>query len=752
MHFKKILEIYGCTNRRLKEIFTAKENEADVKIRKRLEARITSRIHDGMKRSMKRATAMEAVDMAWDAPPIQDEIIPLMMWAQGRISKEAMAKAVADNKSLLAYTTANTDGTVTVNLPKIFEISISLVRSYVTRRHAAQATKYANLWPFFKYEPRGTDDIANLQADALSQVVEKMSDDYNYRHFFPQTDREKLLYGFSLVFPRQAWSKAIGYRPKKMNVEGEFAKEDVESYTTAEGLDFVNPHSGRCYWDTSAPLANINTNNGPRWVGYWDMCKYSDLAAGDQYFNLDSVSHGEKFVSLLNAHRTFFDFYFDPTVLKLPDITSSPADKNDRASLVGQYSGTNADNGVLHTQHFELINPKDEGIANYALPVWVRFTVMGDGTVVGAEWMPSIPAAYGGFNQHDGRERSISFAEELLPYQDQITNLCTQMLFNIRTGMVQLWMLDEDSLGPEMVKYLRDGSKVRDFLIEPKILTYSMSKLKELGIQDPRAAFSVVQAQVSQSVEQSYQAIMRLLGIIDRLANVSMNELGESNPREISATEAQEISSTTATMHTFISDGIDEQRAGVKRMIFESYVTNGPETFEAPVTGRYTSETLKAAGFKPARGEEPPPGVVLPAKIKISGKVSELIYTYAYDSRDGAERSSNPQAAQLLVQMAQMILGSEMLVKAIGRRRIYSLLNTIIRLSGAGWDLKIEMDPNEEEQIDGDTLNQLAEKVTQIEQFLMKMTAPQQAPAPQEAAPPPAQAPEEAMLQSPPPA
>ena len=755
MHFQKILDLYGCTNSRLRQVFTATDGE-DMKIRKRIEDRVKSRVDAGLRRCLRTASMYQAVDVAWDTPPIQKETLPLLLWAQGKVSRSTILAAKGTDESpspMSQYVKKDEAGNVTLDLPKIYEISISLVRSYVTRRHAAQTTKYANLWPFFKFEPRGTDDISSLQGDALSQVVEKMSDDFNYRHFFPQADRDKLLYGYSLVFPRQAWTRRNGWRPKKLNVQAELTKDDVESYVVAEGLDYVNPPAARTFWDNSAPLANINTENGPRWVGYWDIIPFKDLQAGGaSYFNLDKVSRGDKFVGLLKQYGAFFEYYFDPKVVNPTDIVSDPSLDNDRTANVGRWTSQNQDAGVLHAQYFERINPKEEKIAEYDVDVWVRYAVAGDGTIIGAEWMPSIPAAYGGFNQNDQRDVSVSYAMELMPYQDQLTNLCTQMLFNIRTSMIQLWLLDKDSMEEATLKHFEDGAKARDFFTEPKILKYSATKLRELGIQDPRQAFSIIQANVAQTIETSYQGIMRLLAIVDRLSNTSRNELGESNPREISATEAQEISATTATMHTFISDGIDEQRSAIKRQIFESYVSRGSATFEAPVISRYTIETIRDAGFELARQQDVEPGTVMPANTRIRGSVWNLIYSYAFDSRDGSERSSNPQSAQLLVQLAQMMLGSEQLVQAMGKRRLYALFNTIVRLSGAGWDLKLELDPNEDEAMgpSKDEIAQLVQKIQQIEQVLQQVIAQiQQPPMPPAGAPPPQALPDEAMLLAP---
>src|SRR5580704_17576690 len=100
MHDPKVLKHFGCTSERLREIFTAKgvwpepvpessvENakplprpKTDADIRNRFESRIRSRILDGIGVNCENGRPNQAVDLAWDSPPIQKETIPLMLWA-----------------------------------------------------------------------------------------------------------------------------------------------------------------------------------------------------------------------------------------------------------------------------------------------------------------------------------------------------------------------------------------------------------------------------------------------------------------------------------------------------------------------------------------------------------------------------------------------------------------------------------------------------------------------------------------------
>ena len=718
MHHPRILHKFGLTEARLREIFTNKdETSKDGKIRKKFEARVASRIQEGVRMCATNAALYQAVDMAWDAPPIQKETIPLLLWAQGKIKKESLVARIQGTPLEAELLKKDKDGTISVDIPRLYEVAVTLVRSYVTRRLAAQTSRFANLWPYFRYEPRGVDEVSKLKAEALSQRVDVLVDAYNVRHLGTQLARDQLLYARSLAFPRCAWDVKTQWRSKGLNVEG--ADIEVESYVVREGVEFVNPHPARTYWDLSAPLANVNTDTGPQFIGYWDIVRYGTLLGG-QYFNTDCVSAGDSWTQLVSQYSEFFSYYFDPKILSWPGDKSDPALANARAANVGVYTGEDNDRGCLLVQHFERINPKHEGICDYDCDLWLRLTVAGDGTIVGAEPMPSIPACYGGMNENDSRVVNCSMAMELLPYQDQLSNLCSHMLANLRTSMVQLWLLDTDAMEKDTIKYFEDGSKMKDFFIEPQLLKYSSAKLKEAGITDPTQAFRIIQANVANTIEASFNAITRLLNLVDRLLILSPNELGQPAPREISAKEVQEISNTTASIHTFIADGIDEQRAAMKRILYDSIVCRASANFRVPALRRYSLKTLEKAGFKPEDTANLEDGKIVPMKSPILGSTRDLIYEYVFDSRDGAERTPNSQVAQTITQIIQFLTSNEVVARAMGKRRLFELVNEAVRLSGSGVDFMLTMDEDEDESIGGET--ELAEIVGQLQQQVAALT------------------------------
>jgi len=751
MHWPEILKKKGCGPERLREIFTKgvgvdtpadlapgldtleadefpKTARTDEEIHRRFRTKIRSRTLEGITANLRASRPNQAVDLAADAPPIQKHMIPLMMWAQGRLNIERAYRACATESQEQADRLFNRqkvgdNEVIKLNENRITDISIDLLKSYVTRRHAAMDSLWSNLWPLFRYDPRGADDVAQLRGDVLSQRVDIISDSYNYRHFFSQCRRQMLLYGYSVVFPRSAWDRKVGWRPKQTNT-GEPSNE-IESYVEREGVDFVNPHPSRIFYDLSAPLPNVNTDTGPSYIGYWDVVPWRTLIDVDNsFFNLENVFVTNGWTDLASTYGEFWAYYFDPCVMAWPEIGAGqdPSMGNDLKANVGRYTSIMTDVGVLLTHYFERINPLHEGIGKYDCDIWIHLTVAGDCTIVDAEFLPSIPACYGGVNINDGRLANQSMAMALLGYQDQASNIMSSMLMQLRTSLVQLWLIDQDSLGgenSEIMKGLMADAKGDAWYSQRHVLAYSATKLRELGIQDPKMAFGVVQAQIQNVFEAGLKALSQLLNLADRLLILSPNELGQPNPREVAAREVTEIAGSVQAINSFNNEGPREQVAAVKELIYDSLITHGQQDFRVPVERRYTKEIIKAAGFEiPEDVEKRIKGNTVPVKTPVMGNLRDLVYDYYFNSRDGAERVLNTQGAQVMTQLFQFILQSP-LAEKFGTGQLEGMLNTIIRMSGAPTNLQLEVPMGQGDELPNQ--EQLTKQVAELQQQLQQL-------------------------------
>lgn len=696
-------------------------------IRERFERKISSRLSEGFRRSLARGRRVQAVDLAWDEP-VRSEQIPLMMWANGQLSLDGLTEQLKGLKLYDQFTSQDADGKDKLSLPLIANVTLNLIRAYNTRRLAAQSARFSNLWPYFKYEPRGTDDVARFRGDALSQRIEEMSDAFGYRHFWPQTWRHTFMYGDSLAFVRQGWTREQALRIKDLNIPDP-TKIEEESYTTKEGVEFVASHPSRRFWDTSAPLAAINHDSGPRFLGYWDIVRHGTLKEAG-FYNLDSVSCTQDFSTLVSQNKLFFDYYFDPKILQFPNLAfnTDPTEANDRRNMIGLYSDGDDDKGVLVAQYFEKLNPAEEKISTLDMDVWFRFTVAGDNTIIGAEVLPSTPAVYCGYNCNDDREENASLAQEIMPFQAGISNLLRNLETALEDAALRIWAIDEDAFDNKTKDYIRKNLKNRAIYKEPQPFFFSGSKYRQLGLNTPQQAIQIIQANLQQQVATIIQSIGEYLSLCDRVVILSQNEVGQAIQRTTSAREVQEISNTTGSIQSFVSDSIDEQRAAVKRLLYESLVSCSRSQVKVAVTSRYSEQTIKDAGFTLSETHIVD-GKPVPLKVTCLGDVKSLVYEYYFGSRDGAERAINIEGAKVLGQLLGQFAQSEVIMKRLGNKRLFGIVDEMVRLSGAAIDFKLSDGEPEDGGTDqpdafstgGAPANDQEERIATLEATLAKL-------------------------------
>ena len=267
------------------------------------------------------------------------------------------------------------------------------------------------------------------------------------------------------------------------------------------------------------------------------------------------------------------------------------------------------------------------------------------------------------FNDSDGRSDNISFAHELMPYQDGMNNLLNAMQSIIEMDCAKQIMIDKDALDAPVREAFIQKMRGNDWAGSPTILEVSFSKLRDLGVNIKDVVHTNGTTGSQQTIESILRGISQLVGLVEKLIAMSPAELGQPAPREISATEVHEISQTTSTVASFISDGIDSFREAKKRIQYEALISCGTQPLNVPVVNRYTPSVIEKAGFHIADGiEEADNG-----KQTIVGTVQKLRHTMIFSSRDGSERPQNVKAGQVLVQLLQVVAPDPDLRKEVRR-------------------------------------------------------------------------------------
>ena len=124
----------------------------------------------------------------------------------------------------------------------------------------------------------------------------------------------------------------------------------------------------------------------------------------------------------------------------------------------------------------------------------------------------------------------------------------------------------------------------------------------------------------------------------------------------------------------------------------------------------------------------------------VIGDIESMVHEYIFNSRDGAERTSNVEAAKTLLTSLNNLYPIEEFREYIGKKRLAAMFEEIFRMTGSslGGDI-FQLSQEEEEQpiVGGDKANKLLDVVEQLYQRVGQLEASMQggqAPAP--AAPP----------------
>jgi hypothetical protein len=680
-----ILKKFGTTKNRIREVMTAAHNTKDYEIRDRLEQEFQSKVLEGILFNLRNHEVFTSADLAWDGHILNKQIIPLSLYAQGRIDMKQFRKQCNDSgitdDDLKKYCDWDEEKKEfkDMNIAKFVETPVNMVRSYVQRRHAAQASKYLDQFPFLKYETYDRSYEAQLLADITSQRMEIMANDFGYKHQLSQTIRDFLLYPHVVEFAECAWKTEKQYRK---NAEGE-----PEPFIVKEGVPFVAPHPSRVFWDISSPLASINSDTGCDYLGYWELTEYEDIKGNTAFWNREDLDYTGSFSDLYTQYNPYFDIYY-PNVMEIPgenEFLTDPAAKNDRENNIGVYNTDEHHNlPMVLTCFFKKLIPKDYGFGDYPYPVWVRFILAGEKTCVYAEVMPDCPAQYYGYNEKDNRLFNISFAHEIMPWQDQISNLMTQLVLSMKQSLLKVLAINIGKMKPEAVQYIRKVMNGDMYAVKPVVLEYDDDKDSAMGVSNK--TIELTQANQSQSISDLLRAMIEMNVFAERSLNLSPQEQGQPSPRVTSATEILEIANTINTLYNFISKAIDEGLSAKKRYLYKATVALQEGEIYLSVMGQYPDHVIEKAGFT-VEADSLQDGRVKNQRVR--GKADRLIYNYVFNSREGSTRTPQVKVAEVLVQLLPQVLQIPGIIEGMGIEKIYELLNAIMRNAGAGIEFKM---------------------------------------------------------------
>lgn len=676
---------------------------------------IRDRITDGRTRALNDYQIYAAIDLAFDTPFFQTTptLIRNIM-ATCRDEKE-MLKACESwglGKDNLFCKTKQADGTekFELNAQVFFNVFVPVVRAYVSVR-LGKLFNDRNLIPLLKYEPQKYTEQNRIRCEVITDIVQAISTAFGYGAVLRQMIFQALLYSCCLKFPVEPWYKEMQ--------EGSDGKDEVQK----EGARYVTPHISRTFMDLQHAPATFNTDSGSSFAGYWSINRWGDIDRDDRYWNKEKISYGTNWMDKTKPWANYFEQAY-PCTMEFPTATGTSR-TTDRESIADAYSTTDYDKAIFVTYLFMKLKPKDWGLGDYKHPVWFKFTVASDDTVIYAEAFSYCPVVFMGYDTDMNRGRNASFALEILPWQDHLGNILTQILLTIKRNLANVIFYDVHQVDGEVLATLQRRTQWQyqqlNF-VGRDAFKDRLANAGRDGVQDAIHEVKFAFADTSQMTT----AISTIISIMERLLVISPQEIGSAASHQQSKAEIVTINANTTNRVTFTGSFVDDAQDAWKRQLYDAIRAHMDAEGVAAVSSDIpeVEKHLKAMGFELVKTET---GSIVGGrqKLMVKYKMEGLRLEGFASTREGPNRGNDRDAAQAIMLTVQSINNNPALAAAVDPRSLASMMETAAKLMGADHDFKIPLSR------DNQVNNQLQQTIKEIQQGVQQMIESEMKPAAQ---------------------
>lgn len=716
-----VLAEYGITTDALKALWTSDKPSDELEATKR---QIAARIQDGMSNNFATHKVFYAIDQAWNTPFRQISPTLVGSLANRDDDPEVVAKTMINwglthmMTELVDPKTGKKTGKYELKSQIFNEIVIPLVRAYVTIRWS-KLVNDRNLTPYHKFEPLMSTPVDRARCDIITSRIQAMATQFGYPDIGKQICLKMLLYATSLQFIQEEWYKE---EQEHYNEKGE-----IEAQIVKEGLRYHLPHPTRAYYDPSQPLSSLNTDSGISYCGYWRIQTYGWVQSQKGFWNTDRIAFSDK--NHLANNPTFFQNVY-PCVMQFPQSADAwnTLDREDKMAA-SFYTSTFKDTAVTITEHFEKLIPKDAFGAgafkdskkgDYKHPVWFRFVVASDHSVCYCAPLPGTPATYYGYDSNESLSMNASLALEVIPFQDQVSNLTTQTLLSTRQNLANLTFVNTDMVDEKYIKLIEGGNESQYRKLN--LMPFSGRKFMA-GQNDVNKAFGSVRFP-QLDTQGTILAINTVLNILERVLVMSAMEVASAASHEQTAEEVRNINQTTSTRVAFTGIGLDRGHDAWKKQLYTYTMAYGSDTVYAalPNDGQPLNEaTLKALGFTTKSTASGPLDVhVVTGKLKGLRDKTAMQLEYFASTREFNDRANNPAMAAQMMQTLAVMMGNQVMIGAIGPEQAITLVNHALEMAGLPRDFKLRFSGQTQDQ----TQQQMLQLAGQVKQ-LVEQTAQQ---------------------------
>lgn len=695
----EIFTKHKCDDTALKAIFTLPEDKQSVRVRE-LRNLIRDRIQSGREKNLRDHRIWFAIDLAYEVPYAQTTPT-LVQHVLGSLDRtctyEQALKAGKEWNLDLANFFCDVKGADGKTrkvpfVPSFFKILIPAVKSYVTIRQAKLFTD-RNQIPLFKYEALKNTEKNRVRCEIITDIVAAMTANYGYASVLRDAIFKTLLYGVMLQFPEEIW-----------HIE-EQEGADGKNQTIKEGLRYHQPHPSRFFYDLTHSLSSFNSDSGCEYAGYWSVRRFGSIRDNPLYYNKEAISYGRNWFDNGVAGRYFQTIY--PCSMKLP--VAEPSREADREQRALFYSQTNDDEAVFLTRIWMKLVPKRWGLGTYEHPVWFAFDVASDDTIVWAGPCAYAPTLYCGYDADEMRDRNSSLALEIIPFQDHLGNILSQIILTAKQNLANLHFYDKNLIDQTDIAQFQNSNEM--MFRGLSFAGFDSLKAQRAGTNPAAAVIPVTLSKMSTA--ELTATLWATLNMMERMLQFSAQEVGSAAAHQQSAQEIKVIAGNTSTRAAYTGTFVDDFIDAWKRQLYEANQAYADDDFVSQVSTDIPDldAKLRDMGFTP--DGDP----TTDRKRVVKGQKEALKLEGFASTRDGPDRGDDAQSAMVLMQTVQAVAGNQLLAQAVGPKALLDLLTQAARMGGAPRDFELrasgEAQMAEQLQAMQEQLGQMAQQIQQ---------------------------------------
>lgn len=699
----------GCSHGEYKAVFTSDKMSRQVQ---KLIGTISQRIQAGREANLENYDTFWAIDLAHTVsnrqitPTLVRSILDKNLTVEQTL-KEFESLGLSEKELVLTVQKPNGVELKYLNVPVFFQILIPLVVSY----HKARTARLFNerdTSPLLKYPPAKQTNENRVLCEIITDMVDTVAQWYGYPEYLKQAIQQTLKYGLMIAFTKEEWH----HETQIIDGRAEIQKE---------GLRYDMPHPSRMGYDLYHPAPTINTDTGCEYGYHWDVVRYGDVLDNRKFWNRDAITFGTNWMDK-PLYRNYFSEVF-PCQLKFPTPTDPTSTRQDKAAY---YSTTHRDAALFLTHFFWKLIPKNYGLGTYKYPVWHRFTIASDSTILWAEPCAYNPMWFMGYDWDSQAGQPSSFSLECIPWQDHIGNLLSQMILTAKQNLGQVSFYDKRIVSPDDIKQLENLGEKR--YRSKQYIGYDSAQLARAGI-NPSQAFFEPQMQYRPIVEMQ-SMLSTAINLMERVLQITAQETGAAAQHYQSKEEIVTTQGAASTRVNFTGSGIDAGIDAWKKQLYDANMAYREDEIEAHIPNdiQKLDELIEKIGFK-VIGDGP-------HKKLVRGSKATLKYVEFARTNVPPSDTADKEMSQVLFQTLQIISQKPEFVQAIGVNRILKLIEQAAKLSGAPEDFDITSLPADGGGMMPEALmQQLAPVLQQLQQNTLQTVVEKiAAPAAQQAA------------------